>query len=84
MGDYGAIFEGGITATASLLVKQITELGIQPERIKYVVLTHTHPDHAPFESDRRFGGGKTTEARGSRQRIPSGRQQHQRKPAHPG
>ena len=45
LGDYGAIFEGGISATADLLVTQIKELNIPPERIKYVVLTHTHPDH---------------------------------------
>ncbi len=45
MGEYGVIFEGGISATASLLVEQINELGIHPERIKYVALTHTHPDH---------------------------------------
>jgi glyoxylase-like metal-dependent hydrolase (beta-lactamase superfamily II) len=45
MGDYGMIIEGGISATAGLLIEQIKELGIQPERIKYVALTHTHPDH---------------------------------------
>jgi 2-aminobenzoylacetyl-CoA thioesterase len=45
MGEYGMIIEGGISSTAELLVKQIQELNISSERIKYIVLTHTHPDH---------------------------------------
>ncbi|MBN1367977.1 MAG: MBL fold metallo-hydrolase [Dehalococcoidales bacterium] len=45
MGEYGMIIEGGITATAHLLEDQVKELNIAPEKIKYVTLTHTHPDH---------------------------------------
>src|SRR5271157_56934 len=45
MGDIGMIIEGGTGAFFSLLVSQIKELGIAPERIKYLALTHTHPDH---------------------------------------
>jgi glyoxylase-like metal-dependent hydrolase (beta-lactamase superfamily II) len=45
MGDYGMIIEGGTGATANIIIEQIKELGIQPERIKYLVLTHTHVDH---------------------------------------
>jgi len=45
MGDSGMIIEGGTGATFPILVNQIRELGIEPERIKYIALTHTHPDH---------------------------------------
>ncbi|MCX6009248.1 MAG: MBL fold metallo-hydrolase [Chloroflexi bacterium] len=45
LGDDGMLIEGGTGATFAIIVEQIEELGIEPERIKYVVLTHTHPDH---------------------------------------
>jgi len=45
LGDYGMIIEGGTGATATIIIEQIKELGIEPERIKYLVLTHTHSDH---------------------------------------
>ena len=45
MGNDGMIIEGGIGATFTIIVNQLKELGIQPERIKYLTLTHTHPDH---------------------------------------
>jgi len=44
-GDEAMIIEGGITATFPILVDQISALGIDPNRIKYLVITHTHPDH---------------------------------------
>jgi glyoxylase-like metal-dependent hydrolase (beta-lactamase superfamily II) len=39
------LIEGGTGATFAIIVEQIKELGIEPERIKYIALTHTHPDH---------------------------------------
>ena len=45
MGDVGMIIEGGTGAFFPLIVSQIKELGIAPEQIKYLALTHTHPDH---------------------------------------
>lgn len=39
------IIEGGIAATSHLILEQIMELNVPPERIKYIALTHTHPDH---------------------------------------
>jgi 2-aminobenzoylacetyl-CoA thioesterase len=45
LGDEGMIIEGGISATFNDIVEQVTELGIPPERIKYLAITHTHPDH---------------------------------------
>jgi 2-aminobenzoylacetyl-CoA thioesterase len=44
-GDRGIIIEGGTGATFSIMVDQIKSLGINPERITHIVLTHTHPDH---------------------------------------
>jgi glyoxylase-like metal-dependent hydrolase (beta-lactamase superfamily II) len=45
LGDIGMIIEGGTSATFPVIVEQVKGLGIKPERIKYVALTHTHPDH---------------------------------------
>ena len=45
MGDKGMIIEGGTGATFPIIVDQVGELGIEPERIEYLALTHTHPDH---------------------------------------
>jgi glyoxylase-like metal-dependent hydrolase (beta-lactamase superfamily II) len=45
LGDDGMIIEGGTGATFTIIVEQIKGLGIQPERIKYLALTHTHADH---------------------------------------
>jgi len=45
MGDIGIIIEGGTGPTFQIIVDQIQGMGIDPERIKYIVLTHTHHDH---------------------------------------
>jgi glyoxylase-like metal-dependent hydrolase (beta-lactamase superfamily II) len=45
LGDDAMIIEGGTGATFAIIVEQIKELGIEPEHIKYIALTHTHPDH---------------------------------------
>jgi 2-aminobenzoylacetyl-CoA thioesterase len=45
LGTDGLLVEGGTGATFSIMVEQIEALGIDPETIKYIVLTHTHPDH---------------------------------------
>jgi glyoxylase-like metal-dependent hydrolase (beta-lactamase superfamily II) len=45
MGDDGMLIEGGTGAFFTLIVDQIKELGIPPQRIKYLALTHTHHDH---------------------------------------
>lgn len=45
MGEEGMFIEGGTGPTFNIIVKQIEELSIDPERIKYIVLTHAHPDH---------------------------------------
>jgi glyoxylase-like metal-dependent hydrolase (beta-lactamase superfamily II) len=45
MGEEGMIIEGGTGPTFTIMVEQIESLGIDPQHIKYIVLTHTHPDH---------------------------------------
>ncbi len=45
MGDEGMIIEGGTGPTFLIIVDQIKSLGIDLKKIKYIVLTHTHPDH---------------------------------------
>ena len=45
LGEKAMIIEGGTGATTSIILDQIKELGIEPERITYLVLTHTHADH---------------------------------------
>jgi glyoxylase-like metal-dependent hydrolase (beta-lactamase superfamily II) len=44
-GKEAMLIEGGISATFDIVVEQIASLGIDPQRIKYVALTHTHTDH---------------------------------------
>ena len=45
IGDDAMIIEGGIGATFATIVEQVKDLGVPPEQIKYIALTHTHADH---------------------------------------
>jgi glyoxylase-like metal-dependent hydrolase (beta-lactamase superfamily II) len=45
MGEMGMLIEGGTSATSDIILQQIDMLDIDPSRIKYMVLPHTHPDH---------------------------------------
>ena len=45
MGETGMIIEGGTGPTTDIIVSQVESLGIDPTRIKYIALTHTHADH---------------------------------------
>lgn len=45
LGEDAMLIEGGISATAGIVMDQVNALGIDPTRIKYVALTHTHTDH---------------------------------------
>jgi len=45
MGEIGMLIEGGTGPTFPIIVEQIRAIGISPERINYLALTHTHADH---------------------------------------
>ena len=45
MGEVGMIIEGGTGPTFDIIVDQIKTLEIDPKRIAYIILTHTHADH---------------------------------------
>ena len=45
MGEIGMIIEGGTGPTFQIIVDQIKAIGINPEKIRYIFLTHTHADH---------------------------------------
>jgi glyoxylase-like metal-dependent hydrolase (beta-lactamase superfamily II) len=41
----GAILEGGISALGPLLAEQLKPLGVGPDYVRQLVVTHAHPDH---------------------------------------
>lgn len=45
MGEEGMLIEGGVRGTARMVVDQLKHLDIDPRKIKYLALTHSHPDH---------------------------------------
>ena len=45
IGKVGMIIEGGTGPTFPVIIQQIRALGIEMDRIEYVLLTHTHADH---------------------------------------
>ncbi len=45
IGKDAMIIEGGTGATSDIVVEQIKHIKISPERIKYILLTHSHSDH---------------------------------------
>jgi len=45
VGDDAMLIEGGTGGELTLIKEQLKELGIAPERIKYIALTHSHQDH---------------------------------------
>ncbi len=45
VGEDAMLIEGGTGATSEIIVSQTRDLGIEPGRIKYIALTHTHGDH---------------------------------------
>jgi 2-aminobenzoylacetyl-CoA thioesterase len=44
-GQKSMIIEGGTSSISILIIEQIEDLGIRPDSIDYLFLTHTHADH---------------------------------------
>ena len=44
-GDISMLIEGGTGPTFRIIIDQVRSLGMDPEEIKYIILTHTHADH---------------------------------------
>jgi glyoxylase-like metal-dependent hydrolase (beta-lactamase superfamily II) len=45
LGKDAMLIEGGTGGTFGIIVDQVSVLGVDPHRIKYLALTHTHADH---------------------------------------
>ncbi|KIX13255.1 MBL fold metallo-hydrolase [Dethiosulfatarculus sandiegensis] len=46
-GSHGqALFEVGVGATAPLILKQMQEVGLDPEKPLYLIVSHSHADHS--------------------------------------
>jgi 2-aminobenzoylacetyl-CoA thioesterase len=45
LGDDAMLIEGGTGGATSLVKDQLAEIGVAPERVKYMALTHSHFDH---------------------------------------
>ena len=45
LGKVGMIIEGGTGPTTEMIIRQIKSLGVDMEKIEYILLTHTHADH---------------------------------------
>jgi glyoxylase-like metal-dependent hydrolase (beta-lactamase superfamily II) len=45
LGDDAMLIEGGTGGITTLILEQLKDLGVNPERIKYLTLTHSHSDH---------------------------------------
>ena len=43
--DEAMIIEGGTGPTTQIILDQIQQIGLDPQRIRYIALTHTHSDH---------------------------------------
>jgi len=44
-GTEAAIFEGGTGAMASLVAEQSRAVGVEPQSVRQLIVTHAHPDH---------------------------------------
>lgn len=44
-GGEATVFEGGVGAMGPLLMEQFKQIGVAPESVSQIVVTHAHPDH---------------------------------------
>ena len=44
-GERYALIEAGISCSASLVLQQFNNLGLDPRKLEYILIMHAHPDH---------------------------------------
>jgi glyoxylase-like metal-dependent hydrolase (beta-lactamase superfamily II) len=45
LGERYALIEAGVSCSAPYIIKQFEELGLDPQRLAYIMVMHAHPDH---------------------------------------
>ena len=45
--DQAALFEVGTSVSAPIVLAQLNAVGVAPEEVRWIILTHAHSDHAP-------------------------------------
>ena len=45
LGEQYALIEAGVSCSAPYIIKQFAELGLDPQRLAYIMVMHAHPDH---------------------------------------